>query len=677
MKLALALLTISAFAADVFTTSDLWSLRTVSDPTITNDGKRVIYTLTWADSMTDSFYTNLWIVGADGKDARPLTSGKFKDTSPQLSPDGRRLAFLSNRSGKSQIHMLWLDTLQMAQMTNLDQAPSDLAWSPDSSSLAYTARVPAKPAWSVKMPEKPPGANWSDPPIVVTKLRWKADAAGITPPGYIHIFVVPATGGAPRQVTSGDYDHAGGFGGGAPVWMPDGKSILFSAVRSEDADYKLEGGEIYRVSLADGVMTQLTNRKGPDANAVPSPDGKRIAFTGFDYKFQSYTVSSLSVMDADGKNIRPLTAKLDRDVRSVTWSADGKKLYFLADSRGGSQLYSATLDGAVEPLTSGPQRLGSAYAAASPLTISANGMIAVTRTSPLEPTDIVVFPANEPSRRTQVTFANESLMKVRKPGTVEEIEYPSFDGRKIQGWIIKPPDFDPSKKYPLLLDIHGGPHAMYGVEFNHEFQVQAARGFVVLFTNPRGSTGYGEEFGNIIHTKYPGDDYKDLMAGVDFVIAKGYIDPKRLTVTGGSGGGLLTAWIIGQTDRFAAAVSQYPVTNWFTQVGTADGGYTHGALWLKSLPWENPTLYMERSPIFQAKNFKTPTMVLCGEEDLRTPIAESEELYFALKARKIPSVLIRIPKEPHGIRGGYPSHRIAKMEHILGWMEKWTGSERP
>lgn len=671
MKLALlACLAFTAGAADLFTTSDLWNLRTVSDPVITKDGKRVIYTVTWADPMTDQFYTNLWIVGSDGKDARPLTSGKFKDTSPRLAPDGTRIAFLSNRAGKTQIFLLWLDTLQTAQITNLEQSPSNLSWSPDSASIAYTARVPAKPSWQVKMPEKPAGATWSDPPIVVTNLRWKADAAGITPPGHIHIFVTPATGGAPRQITSGEFNH----GGGAPVWMPDGKSLLFSADRSPTADYNLDGGDIYRVNLTDGAIAQLTTRKGPDASPVPSPDGKRIAFTGFDYKFQAYTVSSLWVMDADGKNARSVSAKLDRDAHSAVWSPDGSKLLFLADNRGGSQLYSATLDGVVEPLTSGSQRLGSAYAVSTPFTMSANGMIAVTKTSPLEPTDIVVFPASEPSRRTQVTFANDSLMKARTSGAVEEIEYTSFDGRKIQGWIIKPPGFDPAKKYPLLLDIHGGPHAMYGVEFNHEFQVQAARGFVVLFTNPRGSTGYGEEFGNIIHTKYPGDDYKDLMAGVDFVIAKGYVDPKRLTVTGGSGGGLLTAWIIGQTDRFSGAVSQYPVTNWFTQVGTADGGYTHGSLWLKSLPWENPKLYMDRSPIFYAKNFKTPTMVLCGEEDLRTPIAESEELYFALKAMKVPAVLVRIPKEPHGIRGAYPSHRIAKMEHILGWLEKWTAT---
>jgi len=270
-----------------------------------------------------------------------------------------------------------------------------------------------------------------------------------------------------------------------------------------------------------------------------------------------------------------------------------------------------------------------------------------------------------------LTSVNDSLMSQYQLGRVEEITFDSFDGRNMQGWIIKPPDFDASKKYPFILDIHGGPHSMYGVAFQHELQIQAAHGYVVLYMNPRGSTGYGEEFGNIIHTHYPGDDFKDLMIGVDKMIEKGYIDPRKLCVTGGSGGGLLTAWVIGHTDRFAAAVSQYPVTDWVTQAGTADGGYTHSALWMKTLPWDNPQQFMEHSPIYYAKNFKTPTMVITGESDRRTPIAESEELYFALKAQKVPSVLVRVPQEFHGIRV-YDSHYIAKIEYILAWMEKYT-----
>ena len=533
------------------------------------------------------------------------------------------------------------------------------------------SRVPAKPEFSVKMPEKPAGAKWADPAIVVTKLRWRADGAGLIRPGYSHVFVVPATGGTPRQITSGDFNHNGNI-----AWTPDGKSILVAGMRIEDADYSLEGGEIYSFSVQDGAVKQLTNRKGPDTEPVVSPDGKKVAYLGHDWKFQSYNTGHLYVMDIDGANSRRLATDLDRDIRSPRWSADSRSILFLSDDHGEAQLYSANLEGGMKKITSGQQRLGSAYAGNDPFTVSGNGRIATTRSTPTEPADIVALWPNNPATMSRITQVNDSLMADRKLGAVEEITYDSFDGKPIQGWIVKPPDFDPAKHYPLLLDIHGGPHAMYGVEFNHEYQVQAARGFVVLYTNPRGSTGYGEEFGNIIHTKYPGDDYTDLMKGVDAMIAKGYVDPKKLCVTGGSGGGLLTAWIIGHTDRFAAAVSQYPVTNWITQAGTADGGYTHAALWMKSMPWDNPEQFIQHSPIFFAKNFKTPTMVLTGEADLRTPIAESEELYFALKSRRVPAVLVRIPDEPHGIRGAHPSHRIAKMEYVLGWMEKWTGPSK-
>lgn len=672
----LALAVAPALAKRPLSSDTLFDLRSVGDPQITKDGKSVVFTLGWNDRVNDASYSNLWIVSSDGKDQRPLTTGPFRDTSPRLSPDGTRLAYISNRSGRPQIRIRWMDSGQEAEITDLLESPSAIEWSPDGKWIAYIARVAAKPSWSVKMPEKPAGARWADPPVVVTRLRWRADGAGLIQPGYRHIFVVPSTGGAPRQISTGDFDHGGGLGGGL-AWSPDSQTIYVSANRTPDADYSLEGGEIYAFSVKDGAATQLTHRKGPDGNPTPSPDGKRIAYTGNDWKFQSYTVTHLYVMNADGTEPRVLTASFDRDVRNPTWSWDGKTIYFLADDHGTSQLYSANLSGEVKQITHGKQRLGSSYAGNDPFTLSNNGLVATTRSTPAEPPDLVIVRAYRNDDVTRVTGVNESLLADRDLSAVEEITYDSFDGKPIQGWLIKPPNFDPAKKYPLLLQIHGGPHAMYGVEFQHEFQTQAARGFVVFYTNPRGSTGYGEEFGDIIHTKYPGDDYTDLMKGVDAMIGKGYIDPKKLCVTGGSGGGLLTAWIIGHTDRFAAAVSQYPVTNWFTQVGTADGGYTHAALWMKALPWENPQQYIEHSPVFFAKNFKTPTMVLTGEADLRTPIAQSEELYFALKAMKVPAVLVRIPDEPHGIRGAHPSHRIAKMEHVIGWMEKWTSGQPP
>ncbi|MBI3698020.1 MAG: S9 family peptidase [Acidobacteria bacterium] len=668
--------TVASAAPKALTTDTLWDWRTVGDPQISRDGKAVVYTLGWNDKMNDAMYSNLWVASTDGRDQRPLTQGNFRDTSPRWSPDDTRLAYLSNRSGKVQIHVRWVDTGQDARITDLEQPPANIAWSPDGKWLLYSSRVPARPAWRVDMPSPPPGAKWAEPPTVVTRLRWRADGAGLIQPGTIHIFIIPSVGGAPRQITSGDFDHIGGAGGGrsggGPAWSADGEWILSACRRTPDADYSLDGGDIYAFRVKDGMVRQLTTRRGPDSNPTPSPDGKKIAYTGYDFQHQSYTVSKLYVMNIDGSNQRCLTEKLDRDVTHPRWAADSSGVYFIADDRGAAHLYLARLDGAVKPITSGRQRFSSGYAESDGFTIAANGRVAITRSSPLEPSDVVTFPVDQPARVTRLTASNDALLASYKLGEVEELTYDSFDGRAIQGWIVNPPDFDPSKKYPFILDIHGGPHSMYGVEFNHQRQVFAARGFVVLYTNPRGSTGYGEEFGNIIHTNYPGDDFKDLMIGVDVTLKKGYVDEKRLAVTGGSGGGLLTAWIIGHTDRFAAAVSQYPVTNWITQAGTADGGYYHAAVWMKSMPWENPQQYMEHSPIFFAKNFRTPTMVITGEADLRTPMAESEELYFALKARKVDAVLVRIPDEPHGIRGQHPSHRIWKMEHVLGWISKYT-----
>lgn len=668
MRLAIFALALSvaAGAKTNLTTDTLWDWRTVSSPQISRDGKTVVYMMGWNDRMSDAMYSNLWMASVEGADQRPVTQGAFRDSMPRWSPDGKRLAYLSNRSGKPQIHVRWMDTGQEAPITDLQEAPANIAWSPHGTWIAYTAHVPAKPSWSVNMTEKPAGAKWAEPPIIVTRLHRRQDHEGLIKPGYTHVFVVPSTGGAPREISTGDYDY------GAPAWTPDGQWILTASHRVPDADYDLEGPEIYAISVRDGEVRQLTHRKGPDDNPVPSPDGKKIAYTGYDFKRQSYTVTHLYVMDADGGNPRQLAAALDRDVHTPVWSADSSEIYFAAEDHGMSHLYRVKLDGKYDQLTSGKVRFASAYATGDAFTVSDQGQIAIVGSSYILPADIVTFNAHGSPQLTRLTKANDSLLMDRNPSEVEEFTYDSFDGRPIQAWIVKPPDFDASKKYPLILEIHGGPHAMYGVEFAHEFQVQAARGFVVLYTNPRGSTGYGEEFGNTIDTRYPGDDFKDLMAGVDAVLARGYIDTKKLAVTGGSGGGLLTAWIIGHTDRFAAAVSQYPVTNWITQAGTADAGYFFAAIWMKAMPWENPKQYMEHSPIFFADKFQTPTMVITGEADYRTPIEESEQLYFALKARKVPAVLVRIPDEPHGIRGAHPSHRIAKMEHVLGWIEKWT-----
>lgn len=671
MRWSIAFLALGALAAPrgPLTSETLFDWRSPGAPQIGPDGKRVVYTLESADRMTDVFHSNLWIVGSDGKDPRPLTTGAQRNSSPRWSPDGTRLAYVSTRDGKAQIWVRWMDSGQEARITEVETAPTGISWSPDGQWIAFLRRIPGKAAWSIKMPATPPGAKWADAPTIVTKLKWRADGvggSGAIPEGYAHVFVVPATGGTPRQITTGDFQHSG-----EPSWSRDGSQIIVAGARIPDADHVLSAGEIYSFSVRDGSAKQLTTRNGPDMAPVVSPDGRRIAYMGFDNRNKANNNSNLYVMNLDGGGSRQLAANLDRNIMAPEWMPDSSGLFAVVESSGQSQVYAIPLDAPAKPVTSGAYRFATAYASGESFTVAGDGTIAITRSSPAEPKEIYTFSPKSATKMTRVTFTNDSLLADRDIGAVEEINYPSFDGKNIQGWIIKPPNFDPAKKYPLILDIHGGPHAMYGIEFNHQMQIFAGRGFVVLYTNPRGSTGYGEAFGDIIHGNYPGDDYKDLMAGVDAVVAKGYVDPKKLCVTGGSGGGILTAWIVTQTDRFAAAVSQYPVTNWITQYGSSDISLVT-QLWMKGNPWDNLKTFVDHSPVFFANKVKTPTMLITGEEDWRTPIVETEEFYTALKINKVDTVMVRVPKEPHGIRGAFISHRIAKIEHILGWMEKYV-----
>ncbi len=379
-------------------TETIWEMRSVSDPQITRDGKSVIYVLGWSDKMTDQRLSNLWIVSSDGKDNRPLTTGSYRDASPRISPDGTRIAYLTNRSGKTQIHVRWLDSSQEAQITDLQQGPSNIEWSPDGKWIGYTSRVPAKNDFSIRLPEKPSGAKWPDPPIVITKLRWTADGQGILQPGYTHVFAIPASGGAPKQITSGDYNH------GQFAWSADGKWIYTSTARIPDAEYNLEGGDIYAYSVDDNsVIKQLTNRKGPDTDPVPGPGDKKIAYVGHDWKFQSYTVNHLYLMDPDGSNPKNVAASLDRDVRNPHWSWDGKMIYFMVEDHGNSQLYSAEVDsGAVKQVTSGTQELGANF------TIANNAMVATTRSTPEEPGDVVRAERNRWTRGGQHSSADGS-----------------------------------------------------------------------------------------------------------------------------------------------------------------------------------------------------------------------------------------------------------------------------
>ncbi|MEW6209406.1 MAG: S9 family peptidase [Acidobacteriota bacterium] len=649
--------------------ADVFNLEFVSDPQISPDGRKLIYVRQFSDIMSDRNYSNLWIVNLDGSDNRPLTTGLRSDASPRWSPDGTRIIYISDQDGMAQIYQRWMDTGQTARLTNLQFPPAGISYSPDGRHIAFTSFVPDRPPQVANIPSPPPGAKWADPAMIIDRLVYRFNGPGYLKPGYTHLFVLPSEGGTPRQISSGNFQHGGAaFRASEAVWTPDGKYLLMSVNRRADYDLEPFDSEVYEFSVADGAVRALTNRRGPDSSPALSPDGKLIAYTGFDDRYQGYQVTRLYVMNRDGSGSRLLSNDFDRDVGALRWAADGSGVFFLYDDQGNTKIGFYSLDGKMKQLVANVGGTGSAYSGGS-FSVSRTGAFAFTYSRPNVPADIAVATTANPSAKV-ITSVNDDLLAARKLGEVEEIWYESsFDKRKIHGWIIKPPDFDPAKKYPLILEIHGGPFANYGDRFDFEKQVWAARGYVVLYTNPRGSTSYGGEFGNLIHHAYPGNDFYDLNSGVDAMIAKGYIDTDNLMVTGGSGGGVLTCWMIGRTPRFRAAVTVYPVINWYSFVLTADISAFVSKYWFPGLPWDNVEHYEKRSLLSVVKNVKTPTMVLTGEEDYRTPMSESEQYFQALKLLGVKSVLVRVPGEPHGIRRR-PSHWMAKIEYIGGWLDK-------
>ena len=648
-----------------FSSLDVFQLEFASNPEIAPDGSRVVYVRRGFDIMKDRGRSALWLIGADGSNHRALTDGTTAVGSPRWSPDGGRLAYVSGKDGSSQIWVRWMDTGQETKLSNLTRSPSGLSWSSDGKWLAFRMFVPGDPPPPIaKLPPAPEGADWGPPVKVIERLQYRADGEGYVEDGFMHVFVLPAEGGTPRQLTSGPFHH------GAPAWTPDGRFVLVSANRSPDWEYQPRESEIYEVSVSDGATRALTDRRGPDTSPRVSPDGRRIAYLGFDDREQGYQVTRLYVMNRDGSDNRVVTSAFDRDVEDITWSADGQSLFFQYDEEGNTKVGRVTLDGGVRTLTGdvGGLSLGRPYAGGQ-FSVANNGAVGFTHSEPDHPADVAIVRDGQPARR--LTRLNDDLFAHKPLGEVEELRFvSSYDGRPVQGWLVKPPDFDPARRYPMILEIHGGPFANYGDRFAAEIQLYAAAGYVVLYTNPRGSTSYGEEFGNLIHHNYPSQDYDDLMSGVDAAIAKGYVDPEQLFVTGGSGGGVLSAWIVGHTDRFRAAVVQKPVINWYSFVLHADGPGFFARYWFPGYPWEQLEQYMKRSPISYVGNVTTPTMLITGEQDYRTPISESEQFYAALKLRKVPAALVRVPDASHGI-ADKPSNLMAKVAYVLGWFERY------
>jgi dipeptidyl aminopeptidase/acylaminoacyl peptidase len=631
-------------------------MESIASPNISPDGKNILFTRGWVDKTSDQSRSNLWIVDIEGKRVRELTHGNWRDFSPVWSPDGKKIAFLSDRDETTQIHVMWLDTREVAQLTHLDRSPGSLRWSPNGKKLAFTLFIPDDESiLPVKLPKKPEGAKWAKPAVIVDRLSWSRDGRGPTPKGNTHIFVIDAElGGTPKKVTSGDYSHSD------PQWSQDGKKIYFSAIRKPDAEYLRGDSEIYSVDLSTLKIKTLTDRKGPDRGPRISPDGKWIAYTGYDDKNYTSHLSNLYLMDVQGVKKSILAGDLPNSPSSITWAPDGSGIYYLMREKGESNLCFVSTSRKIRKITKGVHYL-------SGLSIAKNGQVATTRSTFYKPGYLVTFNLRKPDNIKKLVDVNEDVLANVKLGEVEELWFRSPDGHDLQGWLIQPAEFEQNKQYPMILYIHGGPWAMYTVRFSWAWQNFAANGFAVLYMNPRGSTGYGQDFVNGIQFSYPGKDYDDLMAGVDAALVKGFIDEDNMFVCGGSGGGVLTAWIVGHTDRFRAAVSMRPVINWHSFVGTTDGAGWYRQF--KKYPWEDPMEYAVRSPLHYVGNVTTPTMVMTGEADLRTPMGQSEEYYRALKKLKKETLLVRMPDEYHGWRR--PSHRLLQQLYLIAWFEKY------
>lgn len=644
---------------------DIFDLKYISDPQISPDGSQVIYVLNSKDVMNDASRTEIWKIDKDGQQNLPFISNDQRAYSPRWSPDGKKVLYLSSRSGRTQLYVHWIKEGTETKVYNFRSGLSSPSWSPDGQQIAFTARVPYKKESWVQLPAKPDGAQWTKTPVVIDKLKYRADGAGFLADENTHLFVIDANGGQPRQLTKGNFNVSGDFS-----WSTDGQSILVSANHRPDWEYAPSNTEIHRVQVADGSIETLTDRLGPDGAPRVSPNGKKVAYLGYDDQYLGYQIDQLYVMDADGSNSTLVSKGFDRQVSNIQWAADGRGLYFQYDTEGNTRVAHITLEGKVTDLASnvGGLSIGRPYGGGA-FTVAKNGAFAFTHSTPDHPADLAIGQQGKEVKR--LTTVNEGLFSYKTLGEVEEIWYESsYDGQRIQGWICKPPNFDPNKKYPMILEIHGGPFANYGDRFSMEVQLYAAAGYVVLYTNPRGSSSYGKDFGNLIHHNYPNQDYDDLMTGVDEVIKQGYVDENRLYVTGGSGGGVLSAWIVGKTNRFKAAVVAKPVINWYSFVLHADNPAFFSKYWFPSFPWEDPEHYMKRSPISLVGNVETPTMLLTGEKDYRTPMSETEQYYAALKLRKVETAMVRIQDAGHGITTK-PSNLMNKVAYVLAWFGKY------
>ena len=656
-----------ASGVKVLKVEDYLNYETVADPQISPDGAQVVYTRRWVNQSEDKMEASLWVMNADGSKNRFLTKG----SDAEWSPDGTRIAYIAEGEPKApQVFVRWMTENAATQITQVQHAPSNLRWSPDGKQIALTMLVPKEAKWDIPLPKAPEGAKWTKAPAVIDRLHYRQDRVGYTEAGFTHVFVVPADGGTPRALTSGDWNVGARFDGMAGTvgldWTPDGRTIVVDGLDVPDADLRYRDSDVFAIDVASGARRKLIGERGNWSSPRISPDGKFVAFVGHPFTRASYKSEELFVVGLDGNGMRKLSGTLDRDAVNPQWAPDSSGVYFAADDRGTSNVQFAPLSGAPRAITSGAHMVSLTSVSSKPVGVG-------VRSAAHQPPDVVRIDLAQPGQVAQLTHVNEDVLNGITLGAVEEIAYTSGDGTKVQGWLVKPPSFDSSRKYPLIMEIHGGPHGMYNVGFNFMFQLFSANGYMVLYTNPRGSTGYGSGFGNAIERAYPGVDYDDLMAGVDAAIAKGNVDGRNMFVGGCSGGGVLSSWVIGHTDRFAAAAVRCPVIDWLSFMGHTDVPL-FTANFFDAPFWEKPEQWLKQSPLMYVGNVKTPTLVMTGVLDMRTPMPQSEEYYTALKMRGIDTKLLRFEGEYHGTTSK-PSNFMRTALYMMSWYKDHTRRE--
>lgn len=677
LVLSIGLVTVPALAkqgdktpSKRFTAERVFDMEYANDPQISPDGKTIVYVRQSMDKMTDQDAGKLWILDIKSGTNRPLIAD-INAYSPRWAPDGKSLVFNSYQNGKPELRRVFIDSGMSFSLAQLHKGASGVVWSPNGKQLAFSMFVEAdKPSFATPV-KQPKGAEWNKPFNVIDDMTFRFDGAGYLQDGASQIFTLPVNGGTPRQVT---FEEAGLS---SPQWLGN-NTLLLTGNLAKDRDLDPIESEIYTLDLTDLNITTLTTRDGPDHSPVVSPNGETIAFRGYDDKTLSHQQDDLYLIDADGSNVRPLAEKFAGSIGQTVWAPNGKSLLVLSEDHGVLSLFNISLKGKVSKLVTniGGTSIGRPYADGSfSVSKGKKPVIAFTAGFSDRPAEVGLVSLNGKNRQI-LTALNDDVLPYLDMSPIEEIKVKSsHDGQEIEAWVAFPPDFKADGSFPMILEIHGGPYAMYGPFFASEIQRYAAEGYVTVWVNPRGSTGYGEEFALAIDLAYPGYDYDDLMTVVDEVVAKKYADPQRLFVTGGSGGGILTAWITTKTQRFAAAASIKPVINWMTMALAADIGQYVRRHWVRADPWSDPEAFLKRSPIRYVDKVKTPTLLMVGEEDFRTPAWEAEQYYTALKMLEVDTALIRVPSAPHYI-ASRPSRLISKTDNIMGWFAKYDPAKK-